>query len=193
MTAQAFRAHDPGRAGALHRASVGDGDVVLVHGGSGAVGNSVVQQAKLLGARVIATSGQAGFDRLIAFGAEPVRYGPGLEDRVRALAPEGVDAVLDTVGSDEAVEVSINLVGDMKRIVTIAARDAAEKHGFIYIGGGVPGTAEYRMSVRGHLLDLAREGVLTVHVAQTFALADAPAALTVLGSGHPGGKLALVN
>lgn len=176
----------------LRRGEVGANDVVLVHGASGAVGNSVVEQARLLGARVIATSGEAGFERLKAFGAEPVRYGPGLEDRVRSLSPAGVDVALDTVGSDEAVLASLNLTKDRSRIVTIVAKSAAEEHGFIFLGSGVPGSEEFRESVRGRLVEMAALGSVSVHVAQTFPFADAVAGLTLLGSGHPGGKLALV-
>lgn len=176
----------------LHRAGVTAGDVVLVHGGSGAVGNSLVQQAKLLGARIIATSGPEGFERLIAYGAEPVRYGPGLADRLAALAPEGYDVALDTVGADEAIQTSLAFVSDRKRIVTTVARTAAETYGFVYIGGGVPGTAEYRASVRGDVLALARSGALAVHVSRTFEMTEAPGALALLSGGHSGGKLALV-
>ena len=99
---------------------------------------------------------------------------------------------LDTAGSDEAVQTSISLVANRARIVTIVARAAAQKYGFLYVGGDVPGSVEYRMSVRGHLLELAGAGRLTVHVARTFAFSDAPGALSFLGNGHPGGKLALV-
>ncbi|MGC5022779.1 hypothetical protein [Micromonospora sp. DT47] len=42
-------------------------------------------------------------------GAIPIAYGPGLADRVRAAAPMGIDAAIDTVGSDEAVDVSVEL------------------------------------------------------------------------------------
>jgi NADPH:quinone reductase-like Zn-dependent oxidoreductase len=99
---------------------------------------------------------------------------------------------LDTVGSDEAVQVSLGLILDRKRFVTIAARPAAEKYGFLFIGGGVPGSAAYRSSVRARIVDLAAQGQLSVNVAQTFAFADAVAALTLLSGHHPGGKLALV-
>ena len=176
----------------LHRSAVAAGDTVLVHGGSGSVGNSVVQQARLLGARVIATGGAASLDRLKALGAEPVLYGPGLADRLRALAPSGIDAALDTVGSDEAIQTSLEFVADRGRIVSIASRPAAEKYGFVYIGAGMPGTAEYRMAARPRILELAGSGELAVHVARTFAFADAPDALRLLAGGHTGGKLALV-
>ena len=58
--------------------------------------------------------------RCASSGAEPVVYGDGLLERVRALAPEGVDAALDLVGTDEAMDVSLALVADRDRIATIA-------------------------------------------------------------------------
>ena len=179
----------------LHLTHVGPGDTVLVHGASGAVGVSVIQQAKLIGARVIGTASEKNFPLLERFGAEPVQYGPGLADRVRALAPDGVTASLDTVGTDEAVQVSLELVADRSRIVTLTASEDAEREGFHMIAGSVPTSAstQYRYSVRGTLVDLAGQGKLVVPIAQTFPLADAVEALTVLKSGHPGGKLALIS
>jgi len=179
----------------LHLTHVGPGDTVLVHGASGAVGVSVIQQAKLIGARVIGTASEKNFPLLERFGAEPVQYGPGLADRVRALAPDGITASLDTVGTDEAVQVSLELVADRSRIVTLTASEDAEREGFHMIAGSVPSSAstQYRYSVRGTLVDLAGQGKLVVPIAQTFPLADAIEALTVLQSGHPGGKLALIS
>jgi hypothetical protein len=55
---------DSGRGGVRvqeHVTSVAAGDTILVHGASGAVGVSVVQQAKLLGARVIGTASEQNF------------------------------------------------------------------------------------------------------------------------------------
>ena len=63
------------------------------------------------GARVIATAGEAEHDLLRSLGAEPVAYGDGLLERVQALAPDGVDAALDCVGTAEAIEVSLAVVG----------------------------------------------------------------------------------
>lgn len=168
------------------------GDTVLVHGGSGAVGVSVLQQAKLLGARVIATASQSSFAVVERFGAEPVVYGEGLEQRVRALAPEGIAAALDTVGTDEAVDVSLALVADRNRIVTIAAMERAEAAGILMIMGALSASADYRDAVRADLIALAAAGELVVPMARTFALADAIDALTLLKAGHPGGKIALI-
>lgn len=126
------------------------------------------------------------------FGAEPVRYGPGLADRVRVAAPAGVDAALDTVGTDEAVDVSLELVPDRSRIVTIAARARAAAAGFTALGGVSPPSREFRDAVRGRLIDLAGGGQLVVPVARTFPLGQAVDALALLRTGHPGGKLALI-
>lgn len=61
---------------------VSDRDVILVHGAAGGVGTSVLQQARLLGATVIGTASESGFDAVRRFGATPVSYGPGLRERV---------------------------------------------------------------------------------------------------------------
>jgi NADPH2:quinone reductase len=111
---------------------------------------------------------------------------------VRALAPDGVDVALDAVGTDEAVDVSLELVADRQRIVTIAAMGRAEESGFRAIGGTMPASAAYRDQVRARLVELAGQGQLVVPVARTFPLTEAVAALELLQGGHPGGKLALL-
>ncbi|MEU2348366.1 NADP-dependent oxidoreductase [Modestobacter sp. NPDC049651] len=171
---------------------VGRGDTVLLHGASGAVGVSVLQQAALLGARVIGTAGERSADVVRRFGGEPVRYGDGLADRVRELAPDGVQAALDAVGTDEAVDVSLELVADRQRIVSIAAFERAQAEGYRVIGGTMPASKAFRDEARARLIGLAAEGQLVVPVARTFPLADAREALELLQTGHPGGKLALI-
>ena len=98
---------------------VTEGETVLMHGAAGAVGTLAVQLAAARGARVIATAGPANQDYLAALGATPTVYGEGLVERVRALAPDGVDAVFDLAGKG-ALEDSITLRGGTERIVTIA-------------------------------------------------------------------------
>ncbi|SDT33416.1 NADPH:quinone reductase [Friedmanniella luteola] len=176
----------------LHVTTVAPGETVLLHGASGAVGVSVLQQARLLGARVVGTCGPGRDDVVRRFGGEPVRYGDGLAERVRALAPHGVAAALDAVGTDEAVDVSLALVADRARVVTIAARDRAEREGFPMIGGAMPASRAFRDAARARLVALAASGDLVVPVARTFPFDQAREALELLSSGHPGGKLALV-
>jgi NADPH2:quinone reductase len=175
----------------LHVTGVGAGDTILVHGASGAVGVSVLQQAARLGARVIGTASPSNHDVVRGFGGEPVAYGDGLEERVRRIAPEGVVAALDCVGTDEAIDVSLALVDDRARIVTIAAAERARQEGLVAIAGAMPSSMAYRASVRAELVRLAGAGDLVVPVARTFPLADALEAAALLMDQHPGGKLVL--
>jgi NADPH:quinone reductase len=176
----------------LQVVGVGAGETILLHGASGSVGVSVLQQARLLGARVVGTASERNFDTVRRFGGIPVAYGEGLADRVRAAAPEGVAAAIDAVGTDEAVDVSVELVGDRDRIVTIAAIGRAGEAGIKSVGGSTPESAAFRDQVRPRLVRLAADGDLVVPVARTFPLAEAKDALRLLATGHPGGKLALV-
>jgi NADPH:quinone reductase len=179
---------------ALKATDVSAGDTVLIHGAAGGVGLMAVQLAVADGAKVIGTAGEAQHELLRSLGAEPVTYGEGLEDRVRALAPEGVDAALDLIGSDDAGDVSVALVANKDRIVTIVASGRAKALGVKSIGGGPgsdPGT-EIRNVARFELLRRVEEGTLKVIVDATYHLADAAAALEELASGHAHGKIVLI-
>ncbi|WP_217584307.1 NADP-dependent oxidoreductase [Microbacterium sp. GbtcB4] len=168
------------------------GETVLLHGASGAVGVSVLQQARLRDVRVIGTASPERFGEVRRFGGIPVAYGSGLADRVRALADGPIAAALDAVGTDEAVDVSLALVSDRRRIVTIANFARASADGFLAIAGSMPDSARFRDEVRSELIALAQNGDLVVPLARTFPLAEAPEAHRLLATGHPGGKLALV-
>lgn len=176
----------------LHVTRVAADETIVVHGASGAVGVSVLQQPRLLGARIIGTASPSSFDRVRHYGGLPVAYGAGLVERVRDAARAPIAAALDTVGTDEAVDASLELVSDRSRIVTIAAARRAAADGVTAIGGNMLQSAEYRDSVRAELIALAAKGALEVPMARTFALTDAPEALRFLAEGHPGGKIALI-
>lgn len=102
-------------------AKVSSGDTVLVHGGSGAVGLLAVQLSLAAGAKVVATASERNQALLGDVGAVPVIYGSGLLDRVKQAAPAGVNAAIDAVGTDQAIDVSLALVAEPSRIVSIAA------------------------------------------------------------------------
>jgi NADPH:quinone reductase-like Zn-dependent oxidoreductase len=172
---------------------VGPGDTVLVHGASGGVGLTTAQLARARGAQVVGTASERHHHALRGYGVVPVAYGPGLGARVREAAPQGVTVALDTVGTDEAVDVSLDLVPDRGRIATIVAFGRAAKEGFRALGGGPgadPGT-ELRRAARGELLRLAGDGALSVVVAHQFPLAEAGAAHELVRAGHAGGKVVL--
>jgi NADPH:quinone reductase-like Zn-dependent oxidoreductase len=179
---------------ALHATDVGVGDTVLVHGATGGVGLMVVQLALNARARVIGTADEKNHDLLRKLGAEPVSYGDGLVERARALAPGGVDAAIDCIGTDEAIDASLALVADRARTATIAAFKRGTEEGIKVLGngpGGDPGT-ELRAAARLDLLRLAEKGMLKVIMAATYPLAEAPAAHRALATGHTRGKIALI-
>ena len=82
--------------GGLH-----EGQTILINGAAGGVGAMAVQFAKARGARVIGTASERNHDYLRELGAEPTTYGEGLVERVRELAPEGVDLAFDTAGKGD--------------------------------------------------------------------------------------------
>lgn len=177
----------------LHVTGVQSGETVLVHGASGAVGVMLLQQAALRGVRVVGTASPGRFDVVRRWGGEPVRYGDGLEERVRAAAPDGVAAALDCIGTNEALEVSLALVADRGRMVSIAGTEEhAATAGYHRIGGAKPASKAYRDSVRAQLVDLAGAGKLEVAVVGAYPLEEALAVAEIVRGRHPGGKLALL-
>lgn len=177
----------------LEVAGVDAGDTVVVHGASGGVGSLVTQLAVARGAAVIGTASERHHETLRGYGAVPITYGDGLADRIRAAAPSGVDAAIDTVGTDEAVDTSLELVADRDRVISIAAfRRASE--GIRLLGGGPgadPGTA-IRAEAWRTLLPAVADGSLQVVIARTFPLAEAADAIRLVGGGHAGGKVVLL-
>jgi NADPH:quinone reductase-like Zn-dependent oxidoreductase len=165
---------------------VGDGDALLVNGAAGGVGVIGVQLARAHGARVIGTASERNHELLRSLGAEPTTYGPGLAERVRALAPDGVDDAFDTAGKGE-IEDMIELTGDPAHVATIADFGAAR------LGVKVTGGSEGRV-VEGlrEAASLADAGRLQVLVDRTFPFAQAAEAHRVSQDGHVRGKLVLV-
>ncbi|MER5969099.1 NADP-dependent oxidoreductase [Streptomyces sp. NPDC002055] len=167
----------------LRAAGVGKGDTVLVHAAAGGVGSLAVQIAVAWGARVIGTASERNHDFLRSLGAEPVTYGDGLPGRVRALAPDGVDAALDFVGG-AAVAQSQEVTGSPERIVSIADFQVAAVGGrYVFVR---PDTADLTA-----LAELADAGKLTVHVDKELPLAEAAEAFRISQEGRTRGKVVL--
>ncbi|WP_326825078.1 NADP-dependent oxidoreductase [Streptosporangium sp. NBC_01756] len=169
---------------ALAQLGVGEGDTILIHAAAGSVGTAAVQLARLRGATVIGTAREENHDYLASLGAIPVAYGEGLLERVRALAPGGVDMVLDGAGG-AALDVSLQLVkGD--RIITLVEHDRAEEL-------GVQLTRGVRLASRlAELAELYADGRLTFHVRRTYPLERAADAHRELETRHGRGKVVLV-
>ena len=170
----------------LNKLGVHAGDTLLIHAAAGGVGTFAVQLAVARGARVIGTASERNFDYLRSIGAEPVAYGDGLLDRVRAIAPRGVDAVLDASGRGE-IPLSIELAGGPERVLTLVAFDAAATGIQVHIGG--PGS-ELRPALQ-QIAALIEQGRLTVPW-RSYPLAQTAAALEASQSGHLHGKIVIV-
>jgi len=159
----------------------GPDDTVLIGGAAGGVGVFAVQLARLAGARVIGTGSAASADFLRGLGAEPVAYGDGLPDRVRALAPGGIAAAIDLYGTETAHAARALGVPDA-RITTIAAQ----------VDGITPSNGAN--AVPGALEEVARliaEGRLRVPIAATFAVEEIRSAVELQAARHVNGKVVI--
>ena len=172
---------------ALDQLGVENATTLLINGASGSVGSAAVQLAVVRGARVIGTAGPANHEYLRSLGAEPVAYGEGLRERVRALAPDGVDLALDVAGSGVLPEL-IELAGGPDHVVTIADYAGAQKYA-VRFSSGDAGRAVY---VLGEIGELIESGRFSLPVARTFALAEVADAHRAGEQGHVRGKLVLL-
>lgn len=178
----------------LDRLAVTEGQTVLVQGAAGGTGSVAVQLAVARGATVIGTASERNHEFLRSLGAEPTTYGPGLVERVRAIAPSGVDAVFDCAGG--ALPALVTIAGDPARVVTVADLGAAA-HG-VHMSHTTPGidvgppdpSAMHGLPIA---VELAGQGRLRIPVAGVFPLAEVAAAHTLSASGHARGKIVLLH
>ncbi|WP_246507686.1 NADP-dependent oxidoreductase [Actinocrinis puniceicyclus] len=169
----------------LEDLAVKPGETILVNAAAGGVGLMAVQIAVARGVKVIGTASEANHEFLRGLGVVPVTYGPGLADRVRAAAPEGVDAALDAAGGD-ALEVSLDLVGDRDRVGTIVDQGAAARLAVKALGTRRSG------SRLAELVALAAAGELRVFVWKQFPLERAADAHRESEGRHVRGKIVLM-
>ncbi|MFC3997696.1 NADP-dependent oxidoreductase [Nocardiopsis sediminis] len=170
---------------ALSELGVGRGDAVLVHAAAGGVGAFAVQIARAWGATVIGTAGPHNHDFLRFLGAVPVAHGDGLVERVRAVAPGGVDAVLDMVGG-AALRDSLDLCADRARVGTIVDYAAAAEL-------GVRGIRSRRSAERlREIIALYEQRAVRVHVSGAYPLEKAADAHRASETRRTRGKLVLL-
>jgi len=160
------------------------GKTVLIEGAAGGVGSAAVEIAIARGATVIGTAGAANHDFLRALGATPVTYGEGLAERVRAVAPSGVDAALDTAGSGSLADI-VALVGDASRVASVADFNAGAL-GAASVNGAANARANLAEASR-----LGRSGAYTPRVAATYPLEKATEAHAHVQGGHTRGKVVI--
>jgi len=173
---------------ALDQLGVASGSALFINGASGGIGSTAVQLAVARGARVIGAASAGNQNYLTLLGAEPVVYGEGMVDRVRALAPDGVDVALDVAGNGVLPEL-IDLAGGAANVVTLADFVGSKEHGVRFSNGFSDGHAFHSLDEIGELIEAGR---FWLPVDKTFPLAAIAEAHRVSEHGHVRGRLVLV-
>ena len=185
MTSPRAPCRSPGAPPTPRSALIGAGaaDTVLIGGAAGGVGVFAVQLARRAGARVIGTASAGGLGFLRDLGAEPVTYGDGLADRVRELAPRGITAAADMVGTETALA-AVELGVSPDRIATIAA--ASPPDGVHATGGrdATPGALD-------RITAAIAAGEFVVPIEGTFPIEQTRAAVELQRAGHVNGKVVI--
>jgi len=207
----------------LHRsAGAQPGQTILVHGASGGVGTILVQLAGHEGIRVIGTAAPRHHAALRELGVDPIDYhDPDLDQRVRELAPNGVDAVFDHLGP-ASFRTSFSLLADGGTLVaygSAAKLDDDNSMAAMFVGmlarlyswnvlpnkrranfynfwaGRLFSIRRFRQRQHADLtavLDLLAAGVVTPQIAATFPLTEAVAAFALADSHTTSGKIVLL-
>jgi NADPH2:quinone reductase len=172
---------------AVRAVSAGPGDTVVVSAAAGGVGSITVQLLAVRGAKVVGIASEGHHDWLTSVGATPVAYGAGLAERIRAAAPGGVDAFIDTFGA-EYVRLAIELGVKLDRINTVIAFEVAQETGVKAEGSATAASTE----VLAEMADLVASGRIAVPISATYPLDQVRAAFTELEKRHTGGKIVLI-
>ncbi|MER6304677.1 NADP-dependent oxidoreductase [Streptomyces sp. NPDC001657] len=169
----------------LGQLGVQAGQTLLIHGAGGSVGTVAVQLAVARGVTVVGTAGEHDIERITALGATAVPYGDGWVERVRAVAPRGVDFVLDASGAGVLAD-SVALTGKSAHVLTIADMSAAQ-HGVRFSAGT---TDDGRFLPE--LVQLAAAGKLDVPVWRGYPLDQAATAHADVEARRNQGKVVLL-
>lgn len=172
---------------ALQTVPVGSGHTAVVAGAAGGVGVYLTQLAVGTGARVIGIAGEANHEWLRAHGAEPVAYGDGLEQRLRELTADGIDAFFDLHG-DGYTDLAIALGVTPDHVETITDFAAVGRLGVQ--AKGMAALADPAEGVR-RLAAIAADGGFDVPIKARFPLADVQAAYREVAERSGLGKVVL--
>jgi NADPH:quinone reductase-like Zn-dependent oxidoreductase len=173
---------------AIDQLGVKSASTLFINGASGGIGSTAVQLANARGARVIGAASAANQNYLSLLGAEPVTYGEGMIERVRALVPDGVDAALDVAGNGVLPQL-INLAGGAQNVVTLADFDGSKEHGVRFSNGLTDGHAFHSLANAGELIAAGR---FWLPIDRTFPLTKIAEAHRVSEHGHVRGRLVLI-
>ena len=172
---------------ATHAVAPQPGETVAVSAAAGGVGSLAVQLARRAGARVIGIAGEANHDWLREHGAVAITHGEGLAERLRSIAPEGIDAFIDTFGGGY-VDLAVELGVKPDRIDTIIDYGAAARYGAKTDASGAGSSA----AVLEELAAMIARRELEVPIAAVYPLERVRDAYEELERRHTRGKIVLV-
>jgi NADPH2:quinone reductase len=204
----------------LHRhARVESGQTILLHGASGGVGMILAQLARQAGIRVIGTGSPRNHDTLRELGVEPLDYrDPNLAQRIKELAPNGIDAVFDNIDAESfkrsfgqlnqggtlvaygfasQLDDTNNMIKTFMIMLTQFAIWSLLPNGrkatfYNFWGGKLTRPKRFHQRLAEDLtsvLKLVASGAVTTPIAERIPLADASRALALAGSGSVSGKV----
>lgn len=164
---------------------VKSGETLLVSGAAGGVGSAVIQLANAKGIRTIGTASAPKHAYLRILGAVPTTYGPGLQERVAALAPNGVQAAVDIAGSGVISDL-VAITGSPSKVVSISDFHAPE-HGVRTLFEEKDATLALT-----HAAAMFVAGTFTLPIEQTFRLDEVAVAHKLSSQGHVTGRLVII-
>jgi NADPH:quinone reductase-like Zn-dependent oxidoreductase len=172
---------------AVRAVEVSPGDTVAVSAAAGGVGTVVVQLLRAKGATVIGIASASNHEWLTAHGVIPVAYGDGLAERLKAAAPNGINAFIDLFGP-EYVQLAVDLGVARDRIETIISFEKANELGTLAQGSADGSTTEILSAVA----DMVASGQVEIPIAATYPLEKVGEAYAELEQRHTRGKIVLV-
>ncbi|WP_309030653.1 NADP-dependent oxidoreductase [Streptomyces alfalfae] len=160
------------------------GRTLLVEGAAGGVGSAAVEIAVARGATVIGTASERNHEFLTSLGAVPTTYGPGLAQRLAALAPHGIDIALDTAASGSLDDL-VAITGDPKRVATVADHAGGQRLGAHAVNAANDST------LLSAAADLGGQGRYTPRIEQAYPLERIADAHAYAERGRTRGKIVI--
>lgn len=167
---------------ATHQFELEPGQRLLILGAGGGVGLMAAQIGRVHQFTVIGVASQSKHKIVECTGATFVPSGEGVADRVREVAPEGVDLIVDLVGGEALGEVA-GLVTDWARIISAADATTATE-----LGGAALERTEEAME---KITEVIEYGLVDPHVTACYPLAEAGRAIAEVEAGHATGKIVI--
>ncbi|HEX4432864.1 MAG TPA: NADP-dependent oxidoreductase [Frankiaceae bacterium] len=172
---------------AVRAISPKQGETVAVSAAAGGVGSVVVQLLRTKGAKVVGIASADNHEWLSAHGVVPVSYGDGLAGRLKAAAPDGIDAFIDLFGPDY-VQLAVDLGIPPDRIETIISWEKAAE-----VGAKTEGSSDATTTaVLAEMAALVASGQIEIPIAASYPLQEVREAFARLEDRHTHGKIVLI-